>query len=141
VLTAGCSSSAAWRSYTLIYGEPTPGVEWTTPLGKRPTSWPNSTADRRGRPASGERGTRGAVDPTPPAPAWPTERRDPELFRLAREFGYHNRDHRRSAVRFEGNQHGEQRDRAAAVLPEATVLTERERGLLAEWLDRIATAD
>jgi hypothetical protein len=41
----------------------------------------------------------------------------------------------------EGKQHGEQRDRAAAVLPEATVLTERERGLLAEWLDRIATAD
>jgi hypothetical protein len=71
----------------------------------------------------------------------PAERREPALSRLAREsvittvttdvppYGRRESNTVSSAIALR------------AVLPEATVLTERERGLLAEWLDRIATAD
>lgn len=73
--------------------------------------------------------------------ALPPGRRDPALSRLARESVI-------TTVTTDVPPYGSRESNAVssaialrAVLPEATVLTERERGLLAEWLDRIATAD
>lgn len=73
--------------------------------------------------------------------ALPPERRDPALSRMAREAIITTVT--TDDPPYGGRENGPVTSAIAlrAALREATVLTAQERGLLAEWLDRIATAD
>jgi AcrR family transcriptional regulator len=130
--------------YALMYGEPRPGVE--TPAAREAAGILATLVHRiaeAGRlRVSEERAVHliHAVGSgmTFTLIALPPGRRDPALATLARESVL-------AAVTTDAPTHpdGSLVGNAVALraaLPEAKVLTEPERGLLAEWLDRIATA-
>ncbi|HEV8568133.1 MAG TPA: TetR/AcrR family transcriptional regulator [Actinoplanes sp.] len=133
--------------YTLIYGEPRPGVEWTAAreaadiLAKQVRRIAEAGRLRVSEVRAAQLIHAAGSGTTLTLIALPPERRDPALSRLARESVI-------TTVTTDVPPYGSRESNAVssaialrAVLPEATVLTERERGLLAEWLDRIATAD
>jgi AcrR family transcriptional regulator len=132
--------------YTLIYGEPRPGVE--SPAAREAATILAAQVRRiaeAGRLRVSEDRAAHLIHAagsgmTFALIALPPERRDPALSTLARESVI-------AAITTDAPA-GADRDGGPvgpaialrAVLPQAKVLTEPERGLLAEWLDRIATA-
>jgi AcrR family transcriptional regulator len=133
--------------YTLIYGEPRPGVE--SPAARVAADILAGQVRRiaeAGRLRVSEQRAAHLIHAagsglTLALIALPPERRDPALSTLARESII-------AAVTTDAPARADRDGGPAgpaialrAVLPRATVLTERERGLLAEWLDRIAAAE
>jgi AcrR family transcriptional regulator len=133
--------------YTLIYGEPRPGVE--SPAARAAAEILAEQVRRiaaAGRLRVSEERAAQLIHAagsglTLTLIALPPERRDPALSRLARESIV-------TAVTTKVRPYGERESALVAsatalraALPQASALTERERGLLAEWLDRLATAD
>jgi AcrR family transcriptional regulator len=131
--------------YALVYGEPRPGVE--TPAAREAAAILAGQVRRiaeAGRLRVSEERAAHLIHAagsgmTFTLIALPPEQRDPALSVLAREAVL-------AAVTTDAptpTDAGLVGHAVAlrAALPEAKVLTEPERGLLAEWLDRIATAD
>jgi AcrR family transcriptional regulator len=133
--------------YTLIYGEPRPGVE--SPAAGQAAAILAGQVRRiaaAGRLRVSEVRAAQLIHAagsglTLTLIALPPEQRDPALSPMARESII-------TTVTTDVPPYGEGENTLVAgaialraALPQAAALTERERGLLAEWLDRLATAD
>jgi AcrR family transcriptional regulator len=133
--------------YTLIYGEPRPGVE--SPAARAAADILAKQVRRiaeAGRLRVSEERAAHLIHAAGSGTAFtlialPPERRDPALSRLAREsvIAAVTTDVPAGASASQDAGPVARAIALRAVLPRATALTERERGLLAEWLDRIAT--